>query len=329
MRAFLQKLLIYGIIFMTLNVLIGVYLKSFETGDLVSQGTFFPQLRWDDYKKHRENIDVLILGSSHAYRSYDPKVIETELSSTGRIFNFGSSAQSPAISYFVQQEVLNSHQPKLVVFDIYFLVFGSDELLENGLINWRLMPEGAARRQFFKEGFSFAEQTAITLFPSYVYRKYLKPKIKKLLGLDYLLPAKGRYQGDGFVSSTDTLAMKKLQYGNQFDRFETSLDNISKKNIDYLRRIVESCKARDIPIVFTVAPIPGISVQKIKNYSKFSQYFEALASDLAVPYYDFNIHRVPSIKDEFHYYDDDHLNQAGATNFSIAVSKVIQDHMKK
>jgi len=42
---------------------------------------------------HRtSNIDILILGSSHAYRGYDPRIFNKHGFS---MFNLGSSAQSP------------------------------------------------------------------------------------------------------------------------------------------------------------------------------------------------------------------------------------------
>lgn len=315
----------YAAILIILNLALGYYLKSYETVDLAENDLFFPVMRWEDYYAFSDSIDILVLGSSHAYRTFNPPAIEAELSSEYEIFNFGSSAQSPVTAYYILEEVLSKHQPKLVIVDLYPLVFMGNDMLKNGLINFEYMNWGKPKRDFFTSGFSAGEQSAILLFPTYAYRKYFKGKIKKLIGRQYLPPPKGRYRGGGFVSNPDTLSMEKLIYNNQFDRFEFDLEMITDHDVAYLKRIVEKCKNTGVLMMFTTAPIPEISVQKIENYREFHLFFQELAKELSVPYCDFNLERVPTIKDEYHFYDDDHLNTAGALLFSKAIAEKIKN----
>ena len=311
-----------------LNLALGYFLRSYELNDLAEQGLFFPKLRWEEYYATTEPVDVLILGSSHAYRSYEPKTLESTLGEAIRVFNMGSSAQSPITSYYVLEEILQTQQPRLVIMDIYFMVFTSDELLNNGLINWNYMKQGPAKSDFFWDGFSRQEQISTTLFPTFVYRKYFEPTVKKLLGLTYLPPEKGHYLGKGFVGYADTLAMDRLQNDNQFDRFKTSTTDFTQKTQTYLLRMVDLCREQGIPLVFSVAPIPEVSVQKIGNYPELSRYFEHLADSLRLPYVDFNRQRLPGLLDDVHYYDDDHLNLAGAIYFSKVAAELFKPELK-
>lgn len=287
---------------------------------------FYPNLRWQEFYAESDPVEVLILGSSHAYRSYEPYTLEAELGRT--VFNMGSSAQSPITSYYLLREVMDRHRPALVILDLYFMVFTSDELLNNGLANWSYMAEGPARSAFFREGFSRRDQVAVSLFPAYVYRKYAEPKLKKLLGRSYLPPKKGDYSGKGFVGFTDTLALNILQNYNQFDRFTTGTADFTSRCEDYLQKIVMLCRSENIPLVFSVAPMPEISVEKIGNYPELSDHFRQIAASLEVPYWDYNRQRLTVLRDGVHYYDDDHMNLAGARLFSKAVARDVKNEIQ-
>ena len=321
MKSFLNNIFGYSLLFFALNLLIGYWLKSYESTDLKKAGIFFSDLRWDDYQNLNENIDVLILGSSHAYRSYHPETLSAQLPVDGAVFNFGSSAQSPVTSYYVLNEVLEKHQPKAVIMDLYMMVFTSDNQLDNGRYNFHRMPWGSNKNQFLLNGFSFSEKIQLLFFPTYVYQSHLKQKLNKLFGRNYLPFGKGQYATNGFAYNQDTLTIEKLQYGNQFSKFETPLSDITSKNTAYLKKIAAQCKAKNIPLIFLSAPMPELSVQQIKNYGEFSTFFARLSGDLKVPFYDFNMERISEIKDTEHYYDDDHLNLAGAKLFSKTVGE--------
>ncbi len=321
MQRFLKEILLYCCVIWLVNLGIGYYLKTYETIDLHNRKQFYPKLRWQDFYQRDQNIELLILGSSHAYRAYDPQVIGAEMGIGGQVFNFGSSAQSPLNSYFVLNEVLQDHHPKQVVMDLYFMVFTADHQLRNRRFNWQDMKSGKAKSTFFWNGFSSREQVCLQLFPAFVYKDYLKNKFNKLLGRSNLSLSKGNYQGDGFVSNIDTLALNSLKYNNQFDVFKPAVSSLTKEHFNYLKKIRQLCDQHQVELIFTTSPMPEISIEKIQNYASFYQLFDDLAKELNVPFVDYNIDRIPKIEDQYHYYDDDHLNAAGAKLFSKKVSE--------
>jgi len=320
MRPFIFQVMVYSLLLWLLNWGVGNYLRTYETKDLMETGQFFPALRWQEYYQRKVPIDLLMLGSSHAYRSYDPKVIGQVLAKEDRVYNFGSSAQSPLISYYVLKEILEKQRPEQVVMDLYYMVFTNDNQLHNRRYNLDYMQASAAKTAFFQDGFSTEEKVILTAFPALVYKDYLKPKVNKLLGRPHLLKKQGNYQGAGFVSNPDTLSIEKLKYQNQFDYFERETNEMTESNFEYLKKIKLLCDQENISLVFTSAPMPEISVNKIKNYQAFYQIFSELAAKWKVPYVDYNIQRIENLSDKDHYYDDDHLNASGARIFSAAVA---------
>jgi len=324
MRLFILQIMVYSSLLWLLNWSVGSYLRTYETKDLMEIGQFFPALRWQEYYQREVPIDLLILGSSHAYRSYDPKVIGEALHIENRVFNLGSAAQSPLISYYILKEILEKQRPKKVVMDLYYLVFTNDNQLRNRRYNLNQMQASLAKKEFFRNGFSTEEKVILTAFPALVYKDYLKPKINKLLGRPHLLKKKGNYQGAGFVSNPDTLSMEKLKYQNQFEYYQTETTAMTDSNLEYLKKIKLLCDKENIPLVFISAPMPEISVNKIKNYRAFYHIFSELATEWNAPYIDYNINRIENLSDEYHYYDDDHLNAPGAKIFSATVVEYLE-----
>ena len=71
--------------------------------------------RVKDIKNHSD-VDVLFLGSSHAYRGFDPRIFKKHGITS---FNLGSSSQTPIQTEILLNRYLNSLNPKLVVYEVY------------------------------------------------------------------------------------------------------------------------------------------------------------------------------------------------------------------
>jgi len=327
MSLFLKKIALYISLIFLLNLAVGAWLKSYESADLKEAKIFFSDLRWEDYYNLKEPIDALILGSSHAYRSYHPATIKEEVGFENAVFNFGSSAQSPVTGFFILEEVLKKHKPKVVILDLYVMALTSDDQLDNGRINYHPMQTGGVKKDFLREGFGFSEQIKLLFFPTYVYRDHFKHKVNKLLGRSYLPIGKGQYDKYGFAFNTDTLALPKLQYDNQFSRFDIEADQMTEKNLAYAQKIIERCQYANIPLILMTSPMPEQSVAFIQKYPQISQQFADLAIEYDLPFYDFNLKRIAEVKDEFHYFDDDHLNLSGAKIFSKSAGNLIKKQL--
>ncbi|MFK7935342.1 MAG: hypothetical protein AB8G22_17645 [Saprospiraceae bacterium] len=328
MKNFFLQIAIYATVFFALNLALGYWLWTYETEDMRQANLLHPAQQWSDfYKNEPQTVDALVLGSSHAYRAYRPAVFEKELA-FNTFFNFGSAAQSPITSHFILKEVLQTQRPKVVIFDLYYMVFTSNDQLKNGLPIYSELQAGSAKDAFLKNGFSWQEQLQFRFFPTYVYRQYFPKKVNKMLGRSYLPPPDKEYGANGFVFSTDTIALAKLQYDNQFARYSTELDQLTATNLMFFEKTIALCKKEGIPIVLMSAPLPELSIQKIKNYMEFSTFFTNTAQRLEVDYYDFSVDRLADIRDEEHFVDDDHLNLSGADLYSTKVAAILKKYQQ-
>ena len=129
-----------------------VFCLAFYIVIIVIYGTFVPQplainfINFNNYTftkaklKEAEkvkNIDVLIIGSSHAYRGYDTRIFNHAGLSA---FNLGSDGQTPLSTEFLVKRYVKGLNPKFVIIDVYPVLLGNDgmesqlELMSYGLI---------------------------------------------------------------------------------------------------------------------------------------------------------------------------------------------------
>ena len=308
------------------NILVGMWLKTYETVDLNSIGYLFAETAWEDYYAGEEPVDVLILGSSHGLHGFRPEILRDRMQTENAVWNLSSAAQTPVTTYFMLQEALKKSKPELVVFDLYSVVFSSDNQLPYARYNYFGLQDGPVKDAMLNEGFPLHERVKFKYFPAFIYRDHLRVKINKLLGRQYLPPQTEFYESYGYSYTPDTMSMEKLHNENQFFTRVIDPEKFTDRNLRYAAKVLETCRAEGIPVVLTTAPMPEFSIESIENYKEITAEFAAFAAAHDVPYFDFNVQRIPEIKDAHHYYDDDHLNQAGATIFSEQVAPILKKY---
>ena len=74
------------------------------------------------YTIPRNTLDVLVLGSSHAYYGFQPGVLWDEYGISSHVM--GSNKQSVEVSYYMLKEALQYQKPKVVLFETYLVGSG-------------------------------------------------------------------------------------------------------------------------------------------------------------------------------------------------------------
>ena len=98
----------------------------------------FLNTRIKDIRNYR-NVDVLFLGSSHSYRTFDTRFYRSQGISC---FNLGSSNQTPVQTLVLLKTYLDSINPRFIVFEVHPDIMKNDgiecavDLLINAPINW-------------------------------------------------------------------------------------------------------------------------------------------------------------------------------------------------
>lgn len=230
--------------------------------------------------------DAVVLGSSHAYRGYDPYVFAEE---GYRVFNLGTSAQTPLNSYFILKRYLDSTNAPLIIFDIHEGVLINDGFESTSDLTINLPDAGPAL------GMAVAQRDLRTV-----------NLVALRMGLDRRAPyyTEPGYLGLGYSPKPDSL--KAAIPG------EPRPVVLNERQGEFLERCIRLCNERGMRMVivshYARANMRGDYHRPLTNY------LDSLLGDTEVPYLDFS--SVPGIEDMDWFYDYNHLNRAGARHFT-------------
>jgi len=239
-----------------------------------------------------ENVDVLFLGSSHAYRGFDTRIFNK---SGIKTFNLGSSSQTPVQTQVLLSRYVNVLNPKTVVYEVYpetFMLDGvesSIDLLANDRNDWRSVEMSMTIG-------------SINVFNSLFYAfvadwtgrndKFVEPRVQG---------------GDQYISG-GYVEREVLEYCTP-SRFDSKM--LYQKYYQWVvfEEIVKSLKARGIKVILVFAPVTKYLYESYSNVEAFDSLMAASAE-----YYNFN--EILSLEDTIHFYDYHHLNQRGVELFN-------------
>jgi hypothetical protein len=241
---------------------------------------------WKDFDP-KEHYDVLVLGSSHAYRGYDP----AHFAERGlRMFNMGSTAQTPMNSYHLLKAYGTKAHTDAVVLDIYdntMDVMGmecaSDLLLA--------MPNDEVIHGMLA---STKDIRAVNLATLRILGRNIPP-----------LWEDSTYVADGYSRTADSLK-KQVNYNAKRPL------KIRHEQLEYLAKIIALCKERGIRLVLATHFYP--SGTRPERHAPFKAQMDSLLAGTGVPYFDFSYGHGANDRD--HFFDANHLNAAGVQLFN-------------
>ncbi len=254
------------------------------------------------FNSEPDTYDVIFMGSSHAYCSFNPLVIgeETGLST----YTLATQKQPLWATYYYLKEAVKRQNPKMVVLDVFSFSL-TDEYQDEGTnytftddfpfgINkikmvWNSAPKGERFNLLFK----FAK-----------YHGRWQELEEKDFGFnpknlsDYLL---------GYCMLTTTQKGLERTIHNKAVSIPSS-----EKNEKWLREIITFLKDENIPLILVKTPLMDTAEEM--GYFKRC---EEIAKEYNVPFYYLNddFDKIGlDIKNDF--YDRAHLNHKGADKFS-------------
>jgi len=245
------------------------------------------------------DVDVLVLGSSHAYRGYDPRIFyEANL----KMFNLGSSSQTPVQTEYLANKYLDHFKPKLVILDVYPILFKSDgvesviDLLSNSKLDKELIDLSLQNRD-------------IRIYNTLIYR-YCKDVFN--FDKDYK-ESLHQKNGDSYIKGGFVESKSKFESKNSYDPAHYTF--LPAQKIAF-SNIVEKLKSRNIPYIILQSPIPQKKYSSIINNreadSLFSQYG---------PYQ--NANEALKLPDSC-FIDESHLNQSGVDIYNAYVLNLLK-----
>jgi hypothetical protein len=304
---YLRRLVLFGVFcalaYPVLLVGIGALLRftyvenlRYPLGDY---GHMYTRLK--EVKDHGP-VDVVFLGSSHAYRGFDPR-IWAERGFTS--FNLGSSSQTPLQTELIARRYLPALDPRLVILEVYPGTFRSNgaesavDLIANGPM------DGATVRM------------ALRTKNAMVFNTLLYGSMRRTLGLDANYqedPVKvyDRYVPHGYVERIE---------GN-FTPNDDLLPELTEpfpRQVEAFDRLLGFLRESGYPVVLVETPMTRWMYTGLyTDHDTFAARMDSLA-----PYVDMN--GKVDLDDGSHFFTMDHMNQAGVVRFD----KVLLDTMEQ
>ena len=259
----------------------------FRTADIytLKGGNSFQKFK--DFDKNK-NYDVLVIGSSHAYRGYDPR----NFKNAGiDMFNLGTSAQTPLNTYFVAKNYITPQNCKMVILDLY---------------------DGSFHDNGFESSSDLIQNISSNKAAIEMAASFKNPQIINMLALRFLnlggppFYYDSLYTGNGFSQKRDT-----LRYSLPFESYESRYLP-SEIQAYYLEKLLQFFESNHIPIIMVTVPFPK---ERIKaQHEIYRKVFEGMAEKYHVKYLDYSFNT--NFNSQAHFYDSHHLNQTGVDLFN-------------
>ena len=306
-------------------LVLSIVLVCFLEGLLQTGGSVLERKR-AIAQRPANSIDVMFIGNSHVYCTFDPGVIEEIIGK--KVFNAGLPDQKIDMTYYTLREMLQKQNPETIVLEAF--AFGRSNSEYAGFVaNMDAMTPSLMK---FQEAFEIfpdkydAFRMSIGLFRS--HNNWKKPEVMKE-NLKYMLgfPIKDYSGFDGFYPldskmSADTI--KKYEEAKEL-KFTPAVDEYSA---GYFKRIVKLCKERNIRLIAAMAPFNDLYVRKV-DYRAFYERMNDLCMDEGVEYIDFNMKynevnlNYDDFEDAFHHAQ--HMNIWGAEKVSRYIAEYLRD----
>lgn len=264
---------------------------------------------------HSQEIETLILGSSHSFYGLDPEYFNTNT------FNASHISQSLSYDYEILEKYQNQliHLKTLILPISYFTFF---ETLESGPEAWRNK--------------NYAIYYDIDLVHSvWDYSEILRNK------LDVNIKRWIRY----YIKKEPNLTSSSLGWGMNYKvndeihldkvgghtakKHSAALDKaeiigISKLNRDLLKSIQEWCIAKNVELILFTPPAHSSYAENLnaEQLALSLEYMEQICDDTATCRYRSFLNNPLFTKADF--YDPDHLSHSGAKKFSQLLNEWIE-----
>lgn len=256
--------------------------------------------------------DILFIGSSHCYRTFDTRVYDE---ANLKVFNLGSSNQTPKQTHALLERYLEHWTPRLVIIEVHpdIMENSGNESAVDILSNTRIDPPIRSMA---------LSQKNLRVFNTLCYRmfdKLIHPAMIKgdsILNVstnsgDTSLSVDFAYVRGGFVEVTP--------YCYKPVTIEPTTINARPDQLEALRQCLQSLKQCQIPCLLVEVPSSRARYASYTNHRSFElQIKEIAASYAGTRYLNLNDDSriVEQLDDTTCFFDDDHLNQKGVAIFN-------------
>jgi hypothetical protein len=289
----------------------------FKYGDGIAELDLF-------YSLPDDSVDVLVLGSSHAFENINPAFLYKKYGMAA--YDLCGGVQPFWSTYHFLIEALKTQQPRLIVLEAYCATFDTEysdpaRIIKNNYgLKWSRNAIAALATS--APSSAAAVEPSTESFTDYLFRfNQYHSRYSDLTKQDFspLAPTGAPRQilGDGL--NTATMLGAGLNTATQeFEKpvFDTSTiepQPLFKKTEEWYRKIIELCKAKEIPLEIVLVPYPNYILDREKLATA-----RAIAEEYGVPFTDFNTESQEAIGLNYStdFADPHHMNHRAVPKFN-------------
>ena len=266
------------------------------------------------YELEDNSVDVLILGSSHAFESFNTGVLWDEYGVASYIL--GGSVQPIWNTYYYLKEALKTQTPELIILEGYMMVYDKDYFEESNIIkntfglHWSKDKIDAILASAPEE-----DRLDYLLDYSQYHNRY-----SQISAADFKVnqgnPLYDNWKGFGCNMDTQPVEFADLSY-------VTDEEKPIEKNEKYFRMIMQLAEDKNIPVVVMISPYAWENEHDRRVYNTL----EKMVKEYDSVFVDFNKLRYEiGLDDECDYADMAHMNYRGNRKFTSYVGNYIKDN---
>lgn len=251
--------------------------------------------------KEINSVDILFLGSSLAYRGFDPRIFKANGITS---FNLGSSNQTPVQTKVLLNRYLRHINPKLIIYEVEPETFSIDGV------------ESALDIMANDKNDLNSIKMAVNLSHIKVYNTLIYALIRDGFGLNSsynepIIKGEDRYISGGFVE-------KEIRFYKKVTN-QPKTWNFNVTQFIAFNEIIKLVREAKIKLILVNAPITPLLYKSYKNSSEFDSLMSTKSD-----YYNFN--EILQLNDSLHFYDSFHLNQEGVKLFDRKLIEIIKEN---
>lgn len=306
--------------------------KKYENASAYNTINYFTKSRYDEfYELPKNTVDMVFLGSSHSYCTFDPENFDEKLGILS--WQLGTPLQTSDTTYFSLLQVLETQKPSVVVAEVYWDMLDDGFLIEQAKSFFRVLNNEELEKKYIREVFPIGEKIKYSIKPIRyqadffaLFSSNFKDELKEKYGVydppGDTVSGEEYYRSKGYVYCDYTMPESEYDLTNQFKGFDGNSFEMNAQKAKYLEKLAKLCEEKGIKLIFVTAPIAPVSMDYIKNYEKVHEEISDFSEKIGVPYIDYNyINYDEKILGNEYFRDDAHLNDSGV--------KIIDEMFKK
>ena len=314
MKKFIKLFFIFVIPIVVSSYFIDVFISNHLKKS--NKDAFGEYTTWNDLLEGKVNSDIVIYGSSRAWRHFSPQIITDRLHLSA--YNLGMDGHNFWLQYLRHTTLIkNNTKPKLIIcsLDVFTLQKNKDLYNSEQFLPYMLGNKDIEYATKSYNGFNwFDYKIPLVRY----YGKYFEIIKTAYLSINpsanKIKRVRGYQRKDELWNSDFDRAKLKMK------KYEIQLDS---KTLVLFETFLKECKANNIKLVFVYTP-EYIEGQKfVKNRGQIMGLYKKFSRDYQIPFYDYSNDSISYQKKYF--YNATHLNKYGSELFTKKITDTLKE----